>query len=672
MKQKMIRTTAVLLLLATLIGLLPVFGATVQATLIYSTSSNSGQRDVLCTTLDGTSAEDYYTGEYAYDSLSELSADDLYDALAELMTGTHKKLTSYNDCKNYANKTDCQNNDQTVLLLYTSFATTADKIGSSGAVWNREHVWPKSLGGFETTGAGSDLHHIRPADSRVNTVRNNNLYGEVNGGKPAYASALVGTSVCGGYYAGGYFEPLDNVKGDVARICLYLYVRWAEEYPQCSDITHVFQSVDVLLDWCEQDPVDTWEMGRNEVVGAIQGNRNVFIDYPEYAWLIFDREVPADMTTPSGEAFESNGGNPACAHKNIEVKNASAATCGKAGYTGDTTCKDCGKLIVAGSTLPATGNHTFGEWIIADDGSKSHTCTVCGKTEAEAAGGCIHSKTEIRGAIAATCGKAGYSGDIHCADCDKLIVAGSTLPATGNHTFGEWITADDGSKSHTCTVCGKTEAEAAGGCIHSKTEIRGAIAATCGKAGYSGDIHCADCDKLIVAGSTLPATGNHTFGEWITADDGSKSRTCTVCGKTETETAPFPTVCPHTHTEVRGAVPATCTEGYSGDTYCVDCGELLIDGAIAPTIAPHSYGDPTPIEGTDLEKRVCMVCGHELVDKIAADKPSTDESSAADDSTTDSDGSPILWIIALSLSGLAVVAIIAVILLKKKKSSNGS
>ena len=596
MKQKMIRTTAVLLLLATLIGLLPVFGTTAQATLIYSTSSNSGQRDVLCTTLDGTSAEDYYTGEYTYDSLSELSADDLYDALAELMTGTHKKLTSYDDCKNYASKTDCQNNDQTVLLLYTSFATTADKIGSSGAVWNREHVWPKSLGGFKTTGAGSDLHHIRPSDSRVNTIRSNNLYGEVSGGKPAYAGALVGTSVCGGYYAGDYFEPLDNVKGDVARICLYLYVRWAEEYPQCSDITHVFQSVDVLLDWCEQDPVDTWEMGRNEVVGAIQGNRNVFIDYPEYAWLIFDREVPADMTTPSGEASEEGGGNPACAHKNIEVKNASAATCGKAGY----------------------------------------------------------------------------SGDIHCADCGKLIVAGSTLPATGNHTFGEWITADDGSKSRTCTVCGKTETEAAGGCIHSKTEIRGAIAATCGKAGYSGDIHCADCGKLIVAGSTLPATGNHTFGEWITADDGSKSRTCTVCGKTETEESPSPTVCPHTHTEVRGAVPATCTEGYSGDTYCVDCGELLIDGAIAPTIAPHSYGDPTPIEGTDLEKRVCKVCGHELVDKITADKPSTDESSAADDSTTDSDGSPILWIVALSLSGLAVVAIIAVILLKKKESSNGS
>jgi len=68
----------------------------------------------------------------------------------------------------------------------------------------------------------------------------------------------------------------------------------------------VFQSVDVLLEWCEMDPVDTWEMGRNEVIEDIQGNRNVFIDYPEYAWLIYGRDIPDDMTTPSGMAKDGN------------------------------------------------------------------------------------------------------------------------------------------------------------------------------------------------------------------------------------------------------------------------------------------------------------------------------------------------------------------------------
>ncbi|MBQ8288609.1 MAG: endonuclease [Clostridia bacterium] len=376
MKQKLIRTTAVLLLLATLVGLLPIFGS---QTAVYSTESNSGQRDVICTTLDGTGAADYYGNEYSYNRLSELSEEALYDTLEELMTDTHDRITSYDDCKNYAVKTDCENNDGRIVTIYSSHSTT-NSTYNNGQGWNREHVWPKSLGGFETKGAGADLHHIRPSESLINSTRGNMLYGNVSSGKSVFGNL---SSSLGGYYSGGYFEPLDNVKGDVARICLYLYVRWADEYPKCANITNVFQSVDVLLDWCEQDPVDTWEMGRNEVVGAIQGNRNVFIDYPEYAWLLFGEEIPEGMTTPSGEAAEGEGNDPSCTHKNTEVKNASAATCGKAGYSGDTYCKDCGKKIKSGNTVAATGNHTFGEWSTNADGGKSRTCSVCSKVETE-------------------------------------------------------------------------------------------------------------------------------------------------------------------------------------------------------------------------------------------------------------------------------------------------
>jgi hypothetical protein len=52
----------------------------------------------------------------------------------------------------------------------------------------------------------------------------------------------------------------------------------------------------------EQDPVDTWEMGRNDAVQSITGTRNVFVDYPEYAWLLFGEECPKDLVTPSREA----------------------------------------------------------------------------------------------------------------------------------------------------------------------------------------------------------------------------------------------------------------------------------------------------------------------------------------------------------------------------------
>ncbi len=285
---------------------IPTSAATQPST--YSKQNNSGERDVICTTLNGTSASSYYTGSYTFAALSALSSSQLKVSLNTLMKANHK-LSSYSDCKNYATRTDCENGDGRVVLLYTSYSATSGDYISGSTGWNREHVWPKSLGGDSTSGGGADLHHIRPDDNKTNSTRGSKKFGNVSGGTNVTGSSTVGT-LSGGTYAGNYFEPLDNVKGDVARICLYVYVRWGSAWG-ADNITKVFESVDVLLEWCELDPVDTWEMGRNEVVQAIQGNRNVFIDYPEYAWLLFDRDVPEDYVTPSGNAGVSggNGGN---------------------------------------------------------------------------------------------------------------------------------------------------------------------------------------------------------------------------------------------------------------------------------------------------------------------------------------------------------------------------
>ena len=65
----------------------------------YSSESNSGKRDELCTSLDGTGAEAYYTGSYAYESLITLSPVALQSSLRTLMTSTHKRITTYNDCR---------------------------------------------------------------------------------------------------------------------------------------------------------------------------------------------------------------------------------------------------------------------------------------------------------------------------------------------------------------------------------------------------------------------------------------------------------------------------------------------------------------------------------------------------------------------------------------------
>ena len=398
---------------------------------VYSTEKNSGERDVICTTLDGTSADEYYTGSYTYDNLDDLSESALLSALRTLMTSTHSYKSSYNDCRDLAPITDCENENGKILTLYTSYTTTSGAF-DSGKGWNREHVWPQSLGGFKTSGPGADLHHIRPTENQTNSNRGNLKYGEVSGGSTSKGNL---SGLVGGTYGGGYFEPLDNVKGDVARICLYVYVRWGGDSSySCGSITKVFGSIDTLLEWCEMDPVDTWEMGRNEVVGDIQGNRNVFIDYPELAWLLFGEEVPDDMVTPSGIAMngtqggsnnnnnnnggntdsgnngntdsgntdsgnngstdsgnnndntgngDNNGSTTACQHTNVITVNEKAATCDADGYTGDTECRDCREIIATGKKIHATG-HEYGEEVVTkeatedEEGESVKTCTKCG------------------------------------------------------------------------------------------------------------------------------------------------------------------------------------------------------------------------------------------------------------------------------------------------------
>ena len=327
-----------------------------QAQSEYSTEANSGVRHEICTTLEGTRVDDYYTGSYSYDTLISLESDALLASLRKLMTDTHTTESSYADCRDMAVLTDCENGDGTsISLIYTSYSSCwAEWCNNMSGGWNREHVWPQSLGGFSTGGAGADLHHVRPVDSTVNSTRGNMKFGNVSGGTAVYGTSVTNRAL-GGYRSTPYFEPLDNVKGDIARIILYMYVRYGgDSRYTCQSVTTVFESVDVLLEWCALDPVDTWEMGRNEVVAAYQGNRNVFIDYPELAWLIFDEQIPVPMTTPSG----------IYTHPYEAV--ITAPTCTEQGYT-TYTCPDCADVFIASYVAPL--GHSYEDDI----------CTVCGE-----------------------------------------------------------------------------------------------------------------------------------------------------------------------------------------------------------------------------------------------------------------------------------------------------
>ena len=169
-----------------------------------------------------------------------------------------------------------------MILFYSGLSVKAS--WDSAATWNREHMWPQSKSWFKTSGAGSDLHHIRPTDTDVNNRRGSLPFGEVSGGTEVLASCH-GNASTGCYIGGGYFEPADRVKGDTARIIFYLLTRYSES--DSYSITQVAQSMDMLLRWNELDPVDDWEYTRNEETAKIQGNRNPFIDCSDLAEVIW-------------------------------------------------------------------------------------------------------------------------------------------------------------------------------------------------------------------------------------------------------------------------------------------------------------------------------------------------------------------------------------------------
>lgn len=253
--------------------------------------SNWGARGEECVFLT-TYADAYYSGNYEWDTLSGVKGgttqtnahfSQLYSQLQRLMTDTHVYYTYYDDSQSvraFYKYTDCvSNNTSQVSLLYRGGLVTS--AWNSGKTWNQEHVWPKSKFSEDLKIRG-DLMHLRPANPSENSSRSNTAYGE----------------------SSGYYNPGPSVRGDCARMILYMYVRWGLSSTMWGK-SGVMENMNVLLKWIEEDPVDTWEMARNDSVQSVTGVRNVFVDYPEYAFLLFGKDIPEDMVTPSGEGADA-------------------------------------------------------------------------------------------------------------------------------------------------------------------------------------------------------------------------------------------------------------------------------------------------------------------------------------------------------------------------------
>ena len=223
------------------------------------------------------SAPAYYSSVNFSKTKNELKAD-----LAALITATHTKTISYSELKTLLKTSDVDpENPANLLLIYGSQSSGIHtRSRSISGDWNREHVYAQSQGTppLGQSGPGADGHHLRPADIQLNSNRGHLSFDDGVG-------ALAGKTARGGWYPG------DEWKGDVARILMYMYVRYNT---RCLPLnitmnpnTYSPDFPDILLKWNVEDPVSAFEMQRQNVVANVQKNRNPFIDNPYLATVIW-------------------------------------------------------------------------------------------------------------------------------------------------------------------------------------------------------------------------------------------------------------------------------------------------------------------------------------------------------------------------------------------------
>ena len=212
--------------------------------------------------------------------------------LDQLITQTHKKKTSYDGLREVFKTSDADPNKSGNIIWF--YSGTSVPFNGNFDSTNREHVWPKDGGKAfsKTTDAGSDAHHLRPAEQNLNSTRSSKQFGEV----PTIASNIVkqagSTSydnLC--YTEGNYFYPGEGYRGATARILMYVETRWGDEFNLKFVLgegrSKTIGDIETLMKWHYLEPPTAEEIRRNEAVFKIQGNRNPFIDHPEYATQIY-------------------------------------------------------------------------------------------------------------------------------------------------------------------------------------------------------------------------------------------------------------------------------------------------------------------------------------------------------------------------------------------------
>jgi len=220
-------------------------------------------------------------------------------------------------------------NDNTILDIYSenpiatdpyNFTPVTNECGNytaEGDCYNKEHVVPKSVFN-EAMPMYADGHNLLPTDGRVNGFRSNYPFGQVDDtqlisqsgiSNPTMNGSKLGGNLDSGYsagYTGTVFEPIDEFKGDIARIYFYFATRYEDNiaawnsyamFDGSSNKVFTDTFLSILLTWHQNDPVSQKEIDRNNALFTHQKNRNPYVDHPEYVTAIWS--ITPDTTPPS-------------------------------------------------------------------------------------------------------------------------------------------------------------------------------------------------------------------------------------------------------------------------------------------------------------------------------------------------------------------------------------
>lgn len=190
------------------------------------------------------------------------------------------------------------NNPDNIILFYKNTSIPIENFASNNEpdFWNREHTWPSSHGFNTEDTAYTDVHNLRPSDATVNSSKSNKDFNDVENIEENAEGEAPDT-----YTNADFWDPRDEIKGDVARILFYMATRYESESLDLDLVDRISFSGDpelgvlyTLIKWHNQDPVDDAERERHEGAFGYQGNRNPFIDHPE--WVT---EIWGEATAPN-------------------------------------------------------------------------------------------------------------------------------------------------------------------------------------------------------------------------------------------------------------------------------------------------------------------------------------------------------------------------------------